>query len=234
LFGDCSSYQCLHDKCRGRRIIYHSQSQWPPSKIGAFLRSLARGLGFHAELSSSEDEPPNSDAHTLLREQLEYYFSDANPEQSHRFKAEIARSDDCFVNIKYILTAAAESYFLDADFISRRIRALLERPAPPLPDDPSHQIRPGHPAVLTDRLFESLFPGKVQRVTLIRRGDPLKYTGVSIVELDSEELANVAAERGLRYGDGVLTANAIRNLEMEREARDAKDQREPKRSKIRW
>jgi lupus La protein len=216
------------------------------------LDFLAWGFGFQKGSSSSDAEPPESSEQTLLREQLEYYFSDANVERDEQFRSEIAKSEERFVSVEYILacnrvkqlaatandilTAAAESRFLEADFDGRRVRSTTV-----FVSDPRRSFRTIRvagfatdiPQSVQTEFFESIFPGKVRYVNLLRAGESLDYTGVSIVELDNEEIADAAAQRGIEYGDGVLAVEVVGKIARGVEADRARPQRAPKKSKAR-
>jgi lupus La protein len=196
--------------------------------MSGMFSAIARFLGFgKREIEKPEDEewPDDSPAQTILREQLEYYFSDVNLENDTNFKEEIAKSDERYVSVGYILgcnrvkqmgstdqdilQAAASSPYLEADFEARAIRS--KRPFVSDPQRSSRTLRvsgfgPNVPQHAQLEFFESIFPGSVRRISLVRahRRDTFQYSGTSIVELDSVDLAKRAVENGIEYGNGLM------------------------------
>jgi hypothetical protein len=229
--------------------------------MSGFFSFISRACGFTGNpdqtIASDDDWADDNPRQTLLREQLEYYFSGVNLERDANFLAEIGRSSTGQVSIDYILAcnrvkqlhataddvlqAAASSPYLTADPRSRTISSRS-----PFVSDPNRGSRTlrvtgfsaNVPQSAQLQFFESIFPGAVARVNLVRtvdRDGQFVYSGTSIVELDDPDLASQAVENGIEYGTGLLEVELLSGYQekTKKKAQAPPPKRPPKNSRKR-
>lgn len=197
------------------------------------LSIFARTLGFTKPCDSVSESEVEENAYwgidnpkeQLLREQLEYYFSDVNLERDVNFREEIAKNSDRYVSVDYlmrcnrvkqmkatpeeVLAAAGGSTYIEADMIRRAVRSQKEFVSDPQRSQRTLRVTgfaADVPQFSQIEFFKSIFPKDDLRVTLLRKqeGEEFVYTGVSLLELETIESANLALERGIEYGKGTL------------------------------
>lgn len=199
----------------------------------SILSVFAKALGFTKPADSVSESEVEEDAYwgidnpreQLLREQLEYYFSDANLEKDANFRAEIAKNSERYVSVDYImncnrvkqmrvtpeeiLSAAGGSLYIEADMTRRAVRSQKEFVSDPHRSERTLRVTgfaADVPQFSQIEFFKSIFPRDELRVNLLRRFDngEFVFTGTTLLELESIESANLALERGIEYGRGEL------------------------------
>lgn len=218
------------------------------------LKVCAKVLGFEhdpsdeseIEYSGESDWDDENPGLTILREQLEFYFSDANLEKDKAFREEIEKNGDRYVPVTFILNcnrikqmeataddileAANRSKYLDADMGRQMVRS--KEPFHHDDQRPFRTIRvtgmQSHvPQYAQEDFYQSIFTGHNLRVNLLRHYDEQTgefiYTGTSLVELDDTDLAKEVAERKIEYGSSTLDVELLSEYQsrMKKNANDS-------------
>lgn len=197
----------------------------------SFLKKLSNLLGFYKDSdspSNSEDDDDWGDSHprlTMIMELLELAFSDIKLQKDSQFRNEIAKSEERWVPVDYLLNfnkfkvieasaselleAANESQYLDADKANSLIRSKT-----PYEYDPTLYARVlkitgiGKRVPQSEQMefYQSIFHGQVQRVFICRKEENgnLDNTGSSLVQFATIEQTKEVLENGIEYGSKLL------------------------------
>lgn len=188
------------------------------------FNSFARCLGFTKDSSDSSDEEGNGRS-VMIRESVEFYFSDINLEDDLGMRKAIEDAPEGAVPAAFIaglqrlkvlnateddvVYASAASPYLEVNYGQKTVRSVV--PFTPDPRRPLRILRvegfeEGATQSLQREFFESLGNVNVVRITLhrIEREGSYVYTGVSYVELGSEAEAADLAKHGIAYAGGLL------------------------------
>ena len=195
----------------------------------SIVNTIAHIFGYEKDPNSpsnSEDDDDWGDDNpriTMIKEQLEYYFSGINLEKDRNFRDKIEESEDGSVPVEYflncnrmkylnatpseILEAGHSSQYLDADNEEKTIRS-----KEPFIHDPERYkkiIRVSGlgkkvPQYAQSEFFNSIFPGEIVFVYLIRNecDGELEYSNKSLVEFTTTERVNEVLDKGIVYGPG--------------------------------
>lgn len=217
----------------------------------SLVYAIAHLFGFEKDPdspSNSEDDDDWGDDNpriTMIKEQLEYYFSGINLETDKNFRKEIGRSEDGSIDIEYflkcnrikllkatpeeILEAAHWSQYLEADDDNRTIRS-----KEPFHSDPERFRRiikvsglgKKVPQYAQYEFFNSIFPGEIDYIYLNRKEEngQLEYTNESFVEFSTAERVKEILDNGIVYGSG----NELLDIEPYSPSKNRKDKHKKK------
>jgi len=187
-----------------------------------FLEAFAKCFGF----SHNAEEENRLE---MIRDQVEFYFSDMNLEHDHVFLEAINGNPDRYVPISIllgrmhlkllkateldVLRAIENSPVFDVDPVQLLVRTKI-----PFVSDPRRIYRVLEISgmnqeadfELQKQFFETLFKD-IRRVSLFKKvkDGQVFYRGRTYVELGSEEEAQKAVEHGIEYGGKMLTVQTV-------------------------
>ena len=190
-----------------------------------FFLSFSKCLGFIYD--EKEENRLNS-----IKEQIEFYFSDMNLENDNDFSKLILKSENRFINISYLLNrnrlkmlnATEEDIIFalkDSNEIEIDEKNFLIRSKIPFISDPRRKYRTLRISGLPNEcdykfqyeFFKSIFNNKLIRLSLYQKNfnNKLIYTGRTFIELNTEEEAKIAFERGIEFNDKLLEVQIVGN-----------------------